>query len=59
MLDSPIMAHEDAEPLNIRVHVADERLLRLIVEECAKREDSVIWLDKDGQMVVQEEVDFK
>ncbi|KAF6265543.1 hypothetical protein COO60DRAFT_962986 [Scenedesmus sp. NREL 46B-D3] len=59
VLDSPIMAHEDAEPLNIRVHVADERLLRLIVEECAKREDSVIWLDKDGQMVVQEAVDFK
>jgi hypothetical protein len=59
VLDSPILPHEDVEPLNMRIHVADERLLRLIVEECGKREDSVIWLDKEGQLVVQEAVDFK
>ncbi|WIA22750.1 hypothetical protein OEZ86_009707 [Tetradesmus obliquus] len=59
VLDSPILPHEDAEPLNIRIHVADERLLRLVVEECAKREESIIWLDKEGQMVVQEALDFK
>jgi hypothetical protein len=32
-------------------------MLRMLIEECAKREDSVIWVDPEGSMVVQTEVD--
>lgn len=54
VLDSPILPHLDEPPLNPQVHAADERLFRLVVDECLKAEDSVIWVDKSGEMVVQE-----
>lgn len=38
-------------------HVASERMLRMLVEECSKGEDSVIWVDPEGSMVVQTVVD--
>lgn len=32
-------------------------MLRMLIEECAKCEDSVIWVDPEGSMVVQDTVD--
>lgn len=54
VLDGPILPHLDVPPLDIRTHVADERLLRLVIDECLKGEDSVIWVDTAREMVVQE-----
>ncbi|KAF8066293.1 Art7 [Scenedesmus sp. PABB004] len=56
VLDSPIGANLDVPPLNIRVHVSDERLLRLVVEQCTKEEATAIWLDRRGEVVVQDAV---
>lgn len=54
VLDGPILPHVDVPPLDMRVHIEDERLLRLVVDECLKAEDSVIWVDQSREMVVQE-----
>lgn len=55
--EQPIQPHLDAAPVEPSQHVASERMLRMLIEECAKREDSVIWVDPEGSMVVQTEVD--
>lgn len=55
--EQPIQPHLDAEPVAHSQHVASERMLRMLVEECVKKEDSVIWVDPEGSMVVQTEVD--
>jgi hypothetical protein len=47
----------DARPVEHSQHVASERLLRMLIEECVKKEDSVIWVDPEGSMVVQDQVD--
>lgn len=55
--EQPIRPHLDAVPVNHTQHVASERMLRMLVEECSKGEDSVIWVDPEGSMVVQADVD--
>lgn len=40
-------------------YVADERLLRQITEECARREDSVIYVNATGHMVVEASADIR
>lgn len=57
VLESPILAHIEADPVTDPFHTLDDRLLRLVVEECSKQEDSVIWVDKDKQVVVQDKPD--
>lgn len=57
--DNPIQLHSDAVPVDPRQHVASERMLRLLVEECGKGEDSVISVDPEGAMLVQGEVDLR
>lgn len=32
-------------------------MLRMLVEECSKGEDSIMWVDPEGSIVVQSEVD--
>lgn len=53
----PIQPHIDAAPVDEAQHIASERMLRMLTEECSKGEDSVMWIDPEGSMVVQSEVD--
>jgi hypothetical protein len=39
-------------------YAADERLLRAITEECAKREDTVIYVNSSNHMVVEREINL-
>ena len=39
-------------------YVRDERLLRQITEECAKRQDTAIYVGAAGEMVVEPATDF-
>lgn len=57
--DAPIRPHSGAPLVAPAAHAADERMLRLLVEECAKGEESVISVDPEGSMLVQSEVDAR
>lgn len=54
---APIQQHADVAPVPAEAHVGHERMLRMLVEECAKGEDSTISVDPEGSMLVQSEVD--
>jgi hypothetical protein len=58
VLTSPIAEPPDGlPPLDLQAHAADEMLLRHIVEECAKRQDTVLFLDAARQLVVADTID--
>lgn len=56
-LEQPIKPHFEVTLVNRTQHVALERMLRMLVEECSKGEDSIMWVDPEGSMVVQSDVD--
>lgn len=43
--------------LDLQQHAADEMLLRQIVDECAKGEDTVLMVDASRNLVVSKEID--
>lgn len=43
--------------LDLQQHAADEMLLRQIVDECSKGEDTVLYVDSARQLVVAQEID--
>jgi hypothetical protein len=43
--------------LDLQQHAADEMLLRQIVDECIKREDTVLMVDAARSLVVSREID--
>lgn len=43
--------------LDLQQHAADEMLLRQIVDECIKREDTVLMVDAARNLVVSREID--
>lgn len=57
-----VLATGIAEPpaglvLDLQRHAADEMLLRQIVDECSKREDTVLYVDNSHKLVVSKEID--
>jgi hypothetical protein len=42
--------------LDLQAHAADEMLLRQLVDECSKREDSVLYVDSSRQSVVSKQI---
>lgn len=45
--------------LDLQRHAADEMLLRQIVDECSKRQDTVMYVDASRKLVVSSEIDPK
>jgi hypothetical protein len=43
--------------LDLQRHAADEMLLRQIVDECSKREDTVLYVDGSRKLVVLKAID--
>jgi hypothetical protein len=43
--------------LDLQRHAADEMLLRQIVDECSKREDTVLYVDASRKLVVSTAID--
>jgi hypothetical protein len=42
--------------LNMQQHAADEMLLRQIVDECSKRQDTVLHLDNQRRLLVTQNI---
>lgn len=53
VLDTPIIEPAANLVLDLQQHAAYEMLLRQITEECAKRQDTVIYLDSKRQVVTE------
>lgn len=45
--------------LDLQRHAADEMLLRQIVDECSKRQDTVLYVDASRKLVASSEIDPK
>lgn len=42
--------------LDLQQHAADEMLLRQIIDECSKREDTVLYVDDSRRLVVSTDI---
>ncbi|WIA39978.1 hypothetical protein OEZ86_013408 [Tetradesmus obliquus] len=56
VLDSPITEPQGHLVLHAQQHAANEMLLRQLVEECAKQQQSVIHLDSQRRMVTSSSI---
>jgi hypothetical protein len=55
-LDTPIIEPPSNLMLNVQQHAADEMLLRQLVDECVKQQQSVIHLDSQRRMVTSSSI---
>jgi hypothetical protein len=56
VLDTPIIEPPSGLMLDVQQHAADEMLLRQLVDECVKQQQSVIHLDSQRRMVTSSSI---